>query len=225
MIMPRNYLNWRLSNKKLLMKNFLLTSIATALIFCGNLQGQTPTAQRKAPVAPQSAQTEGSGAQKYFSDVELLNQNGAKLRFYSDLIKGRTVVIIPFFTTCTSVCPPMNRNMEKVQEALGDRLGKQVFLISISVDPVTDTPERLKAYAEKFHAKPGWSFITGKKENVDWALYKLGQYVEEKNSHGSIMIIGNEATGLWKKAYALSKADELIRLIEGVAADKGSGSQ
>jgi protein SCO1 len=207
------------------MKKLLLISIATALIFCGNLQGQTPTAQRKAPVAPQSAQTEGSGGQKYFSDVELLDQTGAKLRFYSDLIKGRTVVIIPFFTTCTGVCPPMNRNMEKVQEALGDRLGKQVFLISISVDPLTDTPERLREYAAKFHAKPGWSFITGKKENVDWALYKLGYYVEEKNSHTSIMIIGNEATGLWKKAYALSKADELIRLIEGVAADKGAGSQ
>jgi protein SCO1/2 len=206
-------------------KNPLLTSIATALIFCGNLQGPTATAQTKAPVAPQSASTEGTAAQKYFSDVELLNQNGAKLRFYSDLIKGRTVVIIPFFTTCTSVCPPMNRNMEKIQEALGDRLGKQVFLISISVDPVTDTPERLKAYAEKFHAKPGWSFITGKKENVDLALYKLGQYVEEKNSHTSIMIIGNETTGLWKKAYALSQATELIKIIEGVAADKGSGSR
>ena len=206
------------------MKNLLLTSIATALI-CGNLQGSTATAQTKAPVAPPSTQTESSGAQKYFSDVELLNQDGAKLRFYSDLIKGRTVVIIPFFTTCTGVCPPMNRNMEKVQEALGDRLGKLVFLISISVDPVTDTPERLREYAARFHAKPGWSFITGKKENVDWALYKLGYYVEEKNSHTSIMIIGNETTGLWKKAYALSQSSELIKLIEGVAADKGSGSR
>jgi protein SCO1/2 len=214
-------MNWR-RRTKLLMKGFLLISIATALILCGNLQASTATAQTK-PVAPQSAQTDGSAAQKYFSDVELLNQDGAKLRFYSDLLKGRTVVIIPFFTTCTSVCPPMNRNMEKIQEALGDRLGKRVFLISISVDPMTDTPERLKEYAAKFHAKPGWSFITGKKENVDWALYKLGQYVEEKNNHTSIMIIGNEATGLWKKAYALSQAAELIKIIEGVAADKARG--
>lgn len=155
------------------MKDFLLISIATALMLCGNPQVSTATAQTKAPVAPQSAQSDGSAAQKYFSDVELLNQDGAKLRFY-----------------CTSVCPPMNRNLEKIQAQLGDRLGKQVFLISISVDPVTDTPERLKEYAAKFHAKPGWSFITGKKENVDWALYKVGQYVENKNDHSSIMIIG-----------------------------------
>lgn len=204
------------------MKNLLLISTATALSFCGNIQGQTPTAQRKAPVAPQSAQTDGSAAQKYFSDVELLNQDGAKLRFYSDLLKGHTVVINAFFTTCTSVCPAMSATLARIQKELGDRVGKQVFLISISVDPVTDTPERLKAYAEKFHAKPGWSFITGKKENVDWALYKLGQYVENKNDHTSIMIIGNEATGLWKKAYALSPATELIKIIEGVATDKGS---
>ena len=157
--------------------------------------------------------------------MELLNQDGAKLRFYSDLLKGRTVVIIPFFTSCTNVCPPMNRTMERIQDALGDRLGKQVFLISISVDPVTDTPERLKAYAAKFHAKPGWSFITGSKENVDWALHKLGQYVEDKNSHTSIMIIGNEATGLWKKAFALARADELVKIIDGVANDKDDGSR
>jgi protein SCO1/2 len=102
----------------------------------------------------------------------------------------------------------MSRNMEKIQEALGDRLGKEVFLVSISVDPVTDTPPRLKEYARKFHARPGWTFLTGKKENVDWALYKVGQYVETKDDHTTIWIIGNEATGLWKKALGLAKADD-----------------
>lgn len=207
------------------MRSSLLVSIATALIFCSNLDASKATAQTKPPIAPPMAKAEGSAAQKYFSDVELINQDGAKVRFYSDLLKGRTVVIIPFFTTCTSICPPMNATMRRIQEKLGDRVGKDVFLISISVDPVTDTPERLKAYAEKFHAQPGWSFITGKKENVDWALYKLGQYVENKNDHSSIMIIGNEATGLWKKAFALSAAAELVKIIEQVADDKGTGSQ
>ena len=131
-----------------------------------------PPAAQQPQAAPQAAsQSSESPTQKYFGDVELLNQDGVKLRFYSDLLKGRTVVIIPFFTTCTNICPPMNATMKQIQDALGDRLGKQVFLISISVDPVTDTPQRLKAYAAKFHAKPGWSFITGSKENVDWALH------------------------------------------------------
>jgi protein SCO1 len=205
------------------MKTLIFLPIASVLFFGLSLQAQTkPTVPRPAGLPPESS--EASAAQKYFTDVELLNQEGAKMRFYSDVLKGHTVVIIPFFATCTAVCPPMNRNMEKVQEALGNRLGKQVYLISISVDPVTDTPPRLKEYAAKFHAKPGWYFLTGKKENVDWALYKLGQYVTDKNDHTSIMIIGNEATGLWKKAFALSKPEELIKVVEEVANDKGDGA-
>ena len=172
-----------------------------------------PTHTMKAPEA-------ASPAQKYFTDVELLNQNGEKVRFYTDVLKGKTVVVNAFFTTCTSVCPPMNRNMEKIQEALGDRVGRDVYLVSISVDPQTDTPPRLKEYAQKFHAGPGWLFLTGKKENVDWALYKVGQYVETKDDHTTVIIIGNEATGLWKKALGMAKPAELIQIVEGVANDK-----
>jgi protein SCO1 len=194
-------------------------------------QTQNKAAPKPSPAQPpdphaahrqQGADAQGqSAAQKYFTDVELVNQDGKTMRFYSDVLKGKTVVVYPFFTTCTSVCPPMSRNMEKVQEALGEHVGKDVFLVSISVDPVTDTPERLKDYAQKFHAREGWIFLTGKKENVDWALYKLGQYVEEKNDHQTIWIIGNEATGLWKKAFGLAKSDELVKLIEEVMNDKG----
>lgn len=115
----------------------------------------------------------------------------------------------------------MSRNFERIQAALGERLGKDVFLVSITVDPENDTPEKLKAYAERFHARPGWSFLTGKKENVDSALYKLGQYVEEKSQHKTIIIIGNEATGLWKKAFGLASAEDLIKLVEEVMNDKG----
>jgi protein SCO1/2 len=92
--------------------------------------------------------------------------------------------------------------MEKIQEALGDRVGRDVFLISISVDPETDTPERLKEYSKKFHAKPGWLFLTGKKANVDWALYKVGQYVADKSDHTTNIIIGNEATGSGRRLSA-----------------------
>jgi len=155
-------------------------------------------------------------AKKYFSDVELIDQDGQKVRFYSDVLKDKVVVINTFFTTCTSVCPPMNRNLEKIQEALGDRLGKQAFLVSISVDSETDTPPRLKEYSRRFHARPGWVFLTGKKENVDWALYKLGQYVEAKDDHSTIIIIGNEPKGLWKKAFGLAKADELMKIVDDV---------
>lgn len=161
-----------------------------------------------------------SAAEKYFSDVELINQDGEKMRFYNDVLKNKVVIINAFFSTCTSVCPPMNRNLEKIQDALGDRLGKDVFLVSISVDPENDTPTRLKEYSRRFHARPGWNFLTGKKENVDWALYKLGQYVETKGDHSTIIIIGNEPKGLWKKAIGLAKSEELIRIVEDVINDR-----
>jgi protein SCO1/2 len=169
---------------------------------------------------PAAATTGRSAAEKYFSDVELINQDGQKMRFYSDVLKNKVVVINSFFTTCKSVCPPMNRNFEKVQEALGDRLGKEAFLVSITVDPETDTPPRLKEYSRRFHAREGWIFLTGKKENVDWALYKLGQYVETKDEHTTIIIIGNEPKGLWKKAFGLAKPDELVKIIEDVINDR-----
>jgi protein SCO1/2 len=179
-----------------------------------------PAPVTKPAAVDQQEKPGSSGAQNYFSDVELINQDGVPMRLYSDLLKGHTVAIIPFFTTCTSVCPPMNATMSKIQSELGDRVGKDVYLISISVDPLTDTPERLRAYGAKFKAKPGWYLLGGKKENVDWALYKLGMFVENKNDHNTIMVIGNEATGLWKKAFALAKPSELVTIIQSVADDK-----
>ena len=210
----------------------MLSAVVICMAFASAAAAQQP-ASRPAPPKPAELndphaghqmgqpQAQQSPAQKWFSDVELLDQDGRKVRFYTDLLKGKTVVLNAFFTTCTSVCPPMNRNLEKVQEALGDRLGKDVFIVSISVDPGTDTPTRLKEYAKRFHAKPGWTFLTGKKENVDWALYKVGQYVEAKDGHTTIIVIGNETTGLWKKALGMAKADELIGIVKSVADDKG----
>jgi protein SCO1 len=211
------------------------TLFAIALCLAAAAPGFAQTAPRHAPPPPaevadphaghhmgDAAKTEEpSPAQKYFTDVELLDQDGRKVRFYTDVLKGKTVVINAFFTTCTSVCPPMNRNMEKIQAALGDRAGKDVLLVSISVDPETDTPARLKEYAAKFHAGKGWMFLTGKKENVEWALYKVGQYVEAKDDHTTVIIVGNEATGLWKKAFGMAKPAELIQIVESVANDKG----
>jgi protein SCO1 len=159
-------------------------------------------------------------AQKYFTDVVLINQNGQRMRFYSDLLKGKIVIINTFFTTCTSVCPPMSKNLEKIQSWLGDRLGKDVHIISISVDPTTDTPPRLKDYAQKYNAKPGWFFLTGKNEAAGFALRKLGQFVESKDDHSTIIIIGNLRTGLWKKAMGLAKPDDLIKVLESVVNDK-----
>jgi protein SCO1/2 len=162
-----------------------------------------------------------SPARKYFSDVELVDQDGQTHRFYSDLLQGKTVVIEAFFTSCTGSCPVLGQKLAALQEWLGDRLGKDVYLLSFSVDPQHDTPARLKQYAGQLGARPGWFFLTGKKENVDWALYKVGHYVEQKEDHSNLLIVGNEATGLWKKIFGLAPSADLIHSLDGVLHDRG----
>jgi protein SCO1/2 len=196
-------------------------------ICCGSLlsiaaQQGTPAQAQKPSQATDAAQ---SPAEKYFTQVVLVNQDGEKMRLYSDLLKDKVIIINFFFATCQGSCLPMNRNLQKVQEALGEHVGKDVRIISISVDPTVDTPARLKEYAKKLDARPGWYFLTGDKANVDFALRKLGQYVEDKQGHTNIFIIGNERTGLWKKAFGLARSDELIKIVESVLNDQPAGGR
>ena len=192
-------------------------SIVVLILSCSSLIAQEASPPDKQTPSPNSE----SQAKKYFTDVQLVNQNGEKMRFYSDLLQNKVVVINSFFATCTGSCLPLNRNLEKLQKALGDHMGKEVYFISISVDPTVDTPTTLKAYAKKLNAGPGWYFLTGDKENVDFALKKLGQFVDNKTDHLNIFIIGNERTGLWKKAFGLARDDELMKVVESVLNDKG----
>lgn len=182
------------------------------LVLCASARSQQDTAPK---AAPQTA------AEKYFTDVALVDQTGVQRRFYSDLLKDHVVVIQSFMSTCKSACPVANRNLQAIQDAVGDKLGKSVYLISITVDPLTDTPERLRAYADQSHAKAGWYFLTGEKTNVDFALNKVGLYVENKEEHRTLMIIGNERSGLWKKALSTASSEELIKIVESVVNDTG----
>ena len=209
------------------MKSILLGTLVTLLVvlLAGGAGAQQPTPQSSpqssAPSsASEGAKSAGSSAEKYFTDVTLVNQDGEKMRLYSDLLQGKTVIINSFFATCQGSCLPITRNLEKVQEVLGDRLGKDARIISISVDPTVDTPAELKAFGKKFHARPGWYFLTGSKENVEFVLKKIGQFVTDKQDHYNIIIVGNERTGLWKKAFGLAKSDELIKVVESVLDDK-----
>lgn len=172
-----------------------------------------------------AAQEPESPAKKYFTDVVLVNQNGEKMRFYSDLLQGKVVIINSFFATCTGSCLPMNRNLEKLQTGLGAHMGKDVYIISISVDPAVDTPGELKAYAKKLNAGPGWFFLTGDKEMVAFALKKIGHFVDNKQDHLNIFIIGNERTGLWKKAFGLANGDELMKVVDSVLNDQSPKTQ
>jgi protein SCO1 len=157
-------------------------------------------------------------------DVAVLDQNGNKLHFYTDLIKDKTVAINFIFTNCTTICPPLAATFARLQKEMGDRIGKEVHLISISVDPVTDTPERLKAWGAKFKAGPGWTFVTGEKQEMDKLLNALGAAVSRREDHTPAMIIANDAKGVWTRTYGLAKISQIRGVIDDVMAGKVSES-
>ena len=177
--------------------------------------GLVPASQAR----PTQAQTNQSPAQRYFTDTLLVDQNGVEHRFYTDLIKGKVVIINVIFTSCKNTCPMMTATFARLQDWLGARLNTDVNMISISVDPETDTPQRLKVYADSFKARPGWFFLTGNKENVATVLRKLGQYVELKEDHANIFLIGNDRTGLWKKAFGMAATEKVIETLDSVLRD------
>lgn len=153
-------------------------------------------------------------------DVEVLDQDGHALHFYSDLIKGKTVAINFIFTNCTTICPPLAATFARVQRDLGDKVGRDVHFISVSVDPLTDTPERLKAWGAKFHAGAGWTFVTGNKEQMDQLLRALGASASRREDHTPSMVVGNDARGVWTRTYGLAKTSQLVGLIENVIAGR-----
>jgi protein SCO1 len=171
-------------------------------------------------VRAQESHPQNSTAANYFPNSVLLTQDNKPIHFYDDLLKDKTVVINFMFTSCMSICPAMTSTLARVQKLLVDHLDKDLVMISISVDPSTDTPERLKAYAAKYKVQPGWYFLTGEQASVDAVLKKLGGYVTDKNDHTSTLIIGNVKTGNWSKMYALSKPEDIVAQVTKIMSAK-----
>ena len=142
----------------------------------------------------------------YFPNVALTTQDGEVVHFY-DLIKGKIVAIDLIYTTCEYNCPLETARLAQVHRLLGDRMGRDIFFYSITIDPEHDTPAVLKAYAEQFHAGRGWLFLNAKLDDVDLLSKKLGLYSEpnpdNKDGHMPTLLIGNEATGQWMRGSAL----------------------
>jgi protein SCO1/2 len=147
-------------------------------------------------------------------DVELLDQYGHKVRFYTGLVQGRTVAINFIFTTCQTICPLLGANFAKVDQLLG-KDASRFLLISISVDPVNDTPANLRAYASRFGAAPEWRLLTGEKHNVDELLRALGAYTADKITHTPEVLIGNGQSP-WIRADGLGAPARIVDLLRNV---------
>lgn len=172
------------------------------------------------PAVAPATKVEPSGAKAYFGDLTLVDQEGKRRSLYTDFVAGKTVVVSSFFTSCAGVCPKLARTLAALQERLGPRLGEDVNILSITVDPENDTPAKLAEYARRFGARRGWYFLTGTQAEVDRALAKIGQSVDRRDDHSPIFIAGNDRTGLWKKALGLADPEAVLGVLTSVADDQ-----
>jgi protein SCO1/2 len=165
-------------------------------------------------VAPAKAAPAGSPwGEAYFGDPEVIDQNGVTHKFYSDLVKDKLVIVNFMFTHCESVCPLMTSRMAELQRRLGDHVGKDVFIYSVTMDPARDTPEVLKDYSAAFDVGPGWLFLSGKAEDLAILRAKLGERAQGLSAHRTEAALGNDRTGQWTKLSAFEDYDFAVNTV------------
>lgn len=190
------------------------------------------------PANPATAATENTGkgrsvglapladreqaARSYFTDRPLLTQDGQTVRFYTDLLKDKVVLIQFIYTQCKESCPLITKQMADTQQVLGNRMGKDIYFLSLTVDPEQDTPERMKEYSHQFKTGKGWLFLTGRKEDVDAVTHKLGQTSAVVEGHSPIFILGNVRTAHWMKMQPFSTPSHIAEQLLKLAEESGS---
>lgn len=154
----------------------------------------------------------------------LQTHEGKRVRFYDDLVKGKAVVINFMYSQCNGICPGITENLVKLQQAFGDRLGRDVFILSVSIDPKRDTPAALKEYAESLGAKPGWLFLTGELDDITRLRRSLGVYDPDpavdadRSQHSGVVVYGNDRLDRWAAMPGLTTpsfmASNILRLVQ-----------
>ena len=151
----------------------------------------------------------GPWGESYIPNLQVKTQDGKTVRFYDDLIKGKIVIISFIYTSCTDICPLTTARLSQLEDRLGDALGRDVFMISMTVDPKRDTPEKMKEFSSAFQTRPGWTFVTGALEDIRAINYKFGERSEILSEHRNQIVLGNDATGEWQRDSAFSDLNRL----------------
>jgi protein SCO1/2 len=153
-------------------------------------------------------------------DRTLVDQNGKEVKFVSDVIADKIVVMDFVFSNCTNVCPILSAVLRQVQDNLGDRLGGEVVMVSVTVDPIRDTPQRLKAYSAKHRAGEGWIWLTGAKASVNDVLTGLGAYSVNFEDHPSMVLVGDGRTGQWSRFFGFPSPDRIMEQVDALQATR-----
>src|ERR1700724_2852032 len=175
-----------------------------------------------APAASGKAEKLPQDGTEWFTNVEVKTHDGRTLRFYDDVMKGKILLIDFMFTGCDDVCPLATENLARVQELLGDRVGDEIRMVSISLQPEHDTPEVLAAYAKTHDVKPGWLFLTGAKDDIELLRHRLGFWDidpvvdADPEQHLGTVRIANEPMHRWAMSSALVSPATLVQNVNRV---------
>ena len=193
------------------MRRIVFASLLVLLLACGLATGQN---QRLA--TPQIEIDIGGVGKIRIPDLELRDQDGRKVRFYSDLIKNKVVVLSFFYTSCNYTCTMQGQTFSKLQSLLGEQLGTSVFLISVTTDPAKDDPAVLKAWGKRYDAQPGWTLVTGNKADMNKLLLPFTGNLAGAGMHLPSIFIGNDKTGLWTSAAGVLEPQDVLRAVDYV---------
>ena len=203
----------RFAHRSLLTFGLLAAGIAQALA-----HSAAEHAGHDLPVAPASAQA----TEVRFADVALTDQDSKAVHLESDLVANRIVVMSFIYTSCTTVCPVVSSIMGKVQQQLGDRVGSEVQLVSISIDPQRDDARRLNDYARTFQNGPGWSWLTGSSQAVAATLKGLGSFSGDLKSHAPLILVGDGNSRHWTRHYGFTDPAVLVREVQALSAQRSA---
>jgi len=202
----------------------LAAMLVAAVLFGGMRSAAAHDAHHHA--APAVAKPQA--ARVTLHDIGLVDTDGATVRFKSEAVGNNIVVVDFIYTSCTTICPVTSAMFGEVQqrliEKLGEQFGRDVKLISLTVDPATDTPERLKDYAGHFGSPTGWLWLTGSKPQVDKVLTGLGAYAADFTRHSGAVLVGDARSGQWMRFFGLPDPADIVERVERLLAARRAAS-
>jgi cytochrome oxidase Cu insertion factor (SCO1/SenC/PrrC family) len=205
--------------------NATIKRIMTAGVICWLALAAAPVslAQSADSATAATPEQEEERARSYFTNLELINQHGETVRFFDDVLKDRVVVINFIFTNCEGACPLITHKLTLVRDRMEGQIGKPLRFVSLSLDPVRDTPAALKAFAKTHHADhDGWVFLTGKPENLDYIIKRLGQYTDDVEAHTTMMLAGNVSAAHWIKILPHEQPPAIAEKLQMLIGDNES---
>lgn len=204
---------------------YLKTAFAALLMAISSLAmaDEDPHAKHRAMMEHKDPEPAAEVADIDLRDALLLTQDGDEVRFVSDVIGDKIVVMDFVYTTCTTVCPVLTALFTQVQTQLGDDLGNEVAMVSMTVDATRDTPARLKAYATKHRVQEGWTWLTGPKPTMDDVLTGLGAFSVSFEDHPAMVIVGDGRTGEWKRMFGFPNPDRIMKVVNEFRAKRQAG--